>query len=182
MMIIIPDAAVVYACPPSSVLPPRGCFFLAISTTLSALNNDKGTPLRQAFKSARLTLDDAAAKARERTTDRQKEVAERMQKMIKERKARFEEMDKSGGGRKTGRRVEVYGCLFSVRDHCCCCRCVAGPGWVRSPTRVGRERKNTLVLGGTVVLHFMCHSLVRTRFSYIEVCCLSCLKTSALVC
>eukprot|EP00903_Cladosiphon_okamuranus_P020160 g18509.t1 len=57
---------------------------------------DEGTPLRKAFKTARLTLDDAAAKAREMTTDRQKEMAERMQKMMKERKARFEEMDKSG--------------------------------------------------------------------------------------
>lgn len=64
-----------------------------------------------------MTLDDAAAKARERATDRQKEMAERMQKMMKERKARFEDMDKSGGEIKAARKrdvVAVGSCLLFV--------------------------------------------------------------------
>lgn len=96
-------------------------------TAIFVSNGKQGTPLRQVFKTARLTLDDAAAKARERTTDRQREMAERMQKMVKARKARFEEMDKSGGERRAGRKKKGICCGCS---RCGCC-CVEGPGWVR---------------------------------------------------
>lgn len=62
-----------------------------------------------------MTLDDVAAKARERTTDRQKEMANRMQKMMKERKARFEEMDKSGGEIRAARETKVlFRCFFGA--------------------------------------------------------------------
>lgn len=62
------------------------------------------------FKTARLELDDAAEKARERTIGRQAEMRERMKKMAEERKKRFQEMDKSGGetdGKTRQKRSEV---------------------------------------------------------------------------
>ncbi|CAM9821745.1 unnamed protein product, partial [Ectocarpus fasciculatus] len=57
---------------------------------------DQGTPLRKVFKTARLDLEDAAAKARERAACRQTEMSKSMQKMAEERKARFKEFDESG--------------------------------------------------------------------------------------
>lgn len=55
-----------------------------------------GTPLRGFFKSARLSLNDASAEIRHMNDAREKNMKERMQEMMKKRKARFEELDKSG--------------------------------------------------------------------------------------
>ncbi|CAM9874441.1 unnamed protein product [Ectocarpus sp. 4 AP-2014] len=63
----------------------------------------QGTPLRKLFKTARLDLEDTAAKARERVACRQTEMRESMQKMAVERQARFKEFDKSGGESKRER-------------------------------------------------------------------------------
>lgn len=109
------------------------------------LNDQQGTPLRKAFKTARLTLDDAAAKARERTTDRQKKLAERMQQMTKERKARFEEMDKSGGER-TGSKQEIIFYFLSLVFGAGVVVVSEAPGRVRSPARVEGRRKMHLRL------------------------------------
>ncbi|CAB1101306.1 unnamed protein product [Ectocarpus sp. CCAP 1310/34] len=57
---------------------------------------DQGTPLRRMFKTARLDLEDATAKAREKAACRQTKMRENLQKMAEERQARFKEFDKSG--------------------------------------------------------------------------------------
>eukprot|EP00904_Undaria_pinnatifida_P004515 jgi/Undpi1/14064/HiC_scaffold_9.g03715.m1 len=57
---------------------------------------EQGTPLRGFFKSARLSLNDASAEIRHMNDAREKNMKERMQEMMKKRKARFEELDKSG--------------------------------------------------------------------------------------
>lgn len=68
-----------------------------------------------------MALDDAAAAARERTAGRQAEMMKQMEKMVKERKERFQELDKSGGERK--RRENQNGRKRERERERCCCRC-----------------------------------------------------------
>lgn len=56
----------------------------------------QGTPLRGVFKEARLGVDDAAAKMRQRNLLWEEDRQKRFQEMMKKRKARFEDLDKSG--------------------------------------------------------------------------------------
>ncbi|CAM9431911.1 unnamed protein product [Ectocarpus sp. 13 AM-2016] len=77
---------------------------------------DQGTPLRKMFKTARLELEDTAAKARERAACRQTKMRENFQKMAEERQARFKEFDKSGAwsSRVMNRRRVLTVCYGSL--------------------------------------------------------------------
>ncbi|CBJ48990.1 expressed unknown protein [Ectocarpus siliculosus] len=77
---------------------------------------DQGTPLRKMFKTARLDIEDTAAKARERAACRQTKMRENMQKMAEERQARFKEFDKSGArsSRVMNRRRSLTVCPGSL--------------------------------------------------------------------
>lgn len=96
-------------------LPPWGVVIAVSSHSISVYccirQNQKRwetieTPLRKVFKTARLELDNAAAKARERTTGRQAEMSECMKKMAEERSKQLQELDKSGGETRQERRQE----------------------------------------------------------------------------
>ncbi|CAN0542826.1 unnamed protein product [Ectocarpus sp. 8 AP-2014] len=68
------------------------------------------------FKTVRLDLEDAAAKARERAACSQTKMRENMQKIAEERQARFKEFDKSGdrGARLMNRRRSLTVCYGSL--------------------------------------------------------------------
>ena len=97
-----------------------------------------GTPLRGVFKSARLRLDDASAELRSMNVAREKNMTERMEEIMKKRKAQFEQFDQSGsedvhqvgivggrGGRGPGsedsRSATMFSCAgaWLTRRHVC---------------------------------------------------------------
>lgn len=79
---------------PPPVLKPRIAYLSYVWSSCAFFR--AGTPLRGVFKSARLRLDDASAELRSMNVAREKNMTERMEEIVKKRKAQFERFDQSG--------------------------------------------------------------------------------------